>query len=164
MPRRAPLPHRFLGPEYLRCNESPIQGAPVVRWFDCSLTLFGRPAKVSRLARLTSPVSRVMKTPQSCARQLALGFGLNHCVRLEDLNAPLPPPLDPLTVLAHLPRQHLTPMDLASWRCGRAQPATEAWPTGGAVLMVDPDGKLAGLAEMAAGGELRPRLVIDARG
>jgi tRNA pseudouridine55 synthase len=100
----------------------------------------------------------------SLRRTLALGFGLNHCVRLEDLNAPLPPPLDPLTVLAHLPRQHLTPMDLASWRCGRAQPATEAWPTGGAVLMVDPDGKLAGLAEMAAGGELRPRLVIDARG
>jgi hypothetical protein len=30
--------------------------------------------------------------------------------------------------------------------------------------MVDPDGKLAGLAEMADAGLLRPRLVLDAAG
>lgn len=97
-------------------------------------------------------------------RTLALGFGLSDCVRLEDLNDSPPAPLDPLQVLSHLPQQHLTPADLGGWRCGQAQPAAAAWPAETAVLMVDPDGKLAGLAEMGVSGELRPRLVIDACG
>jgi len=97
-------------------------------------------------------------------RTFALGFGLSHCVRLEDLSPPLPAPLDPLAVLSHLPQQRLTPADLAGWRCGRAQLSAENWPAGTVVLMVDPDGKLAGLAEMEASSGLRPRLVIDARG
>ena len=100
----------------------------------------------------------------SLRRTFALGFGLSHCVRLDDLSAPLPAPLDPLAVLTHLPQQRLTPEDLAGWRCGRAQLSAENWPTGTIVLMVDPDGKLAGLAEMEGSSGLRPRLVIDARG
>ena len=97
-------------------------------------------------------------------RTIALGFALHHCVRLEDLDGPLPPLLDPLTVLGHLARYQLTGTELASWRCGQAQHAAVGWPTGATVLMVDPDGKLAGLAEMGGNGELRPRLVVDARG
>lgn len=100
----------------------------------------------------------------SLRRTLALGFALNDCVRLEDLNDSPPAPLDPLQVLSHLPQQHITPANLAGWRCGRAQPAAAAWPADTAVLLVDPDGKLAGLAEMGVSGELQPRLVIDARG
>jgi tRNA pseudouridine55 synthase len=100
----------------------------------------------------------------SLRRTRALGFSLADCVRLDALTSPPPTPLDPLTVLSHLPRQPLTPATLAGWRCGRSQEAAEAWPPGSAVLMVDPDGKLAGLAEMADSGGLRPRLVIDAAG
>ena len=65
---------------------------------------------------------------------------------------------------ADLPQQRLTSEDLAGWRCGRAQLSAENWPPGTIVLMVDPDGKLAGLAEMEGSSGLRPRLVIDARG
>ncbi len=100
----------------------------------------------------------------SLRRTHALGFGLRDCVRLDDLSDSLPAPLDPLVVLSHLPRQPLTPEDLAGWRCGRAQLAAETWPPGTVVLMVDPDGKLAGLAEMEGSTGLRPRLVLDARG
>jgi tRNA pseudouridine55 synthase len=97
-------------------------------------------------------------------RTFALGFSLTNCVRLEDLIAAPPVPLDPLAVLSHLPRQPLTPSELEGWRCGRPQRAMAAWPKDTVVLMVDPDGKLAGLAEMGDSHDLRPRLVLDARG
>ena len=97
-------------------------------------------------------------------RTVALGFALSQCVALEELIDPPPPLLDPLAVLAHLPLHHLSAADLEGWRCGRAQLALEPWPPGATVRMADPDGKLAGLAEMGDTGELRPRLVFDARG
>lgn len=100
----------------------------------------------------------------SLRRTAALGFGLGHCVSLEALKASPPPLVDPLAMLAHLPRQPMDAADLEGWRCGRAQAASRAWPPGATVLMVDPDGKLAGLATMREGGDLQPRLVFDARG
>lgn len=100
----------------------------------------------------------------SLRRTRALGFSLEDCVRLDDLTPQPPVPLDPLVVLSHLPRQLLSPTALGGWRCGRSQEAGEGWTPGTAVLMVDPDGKLAGLAEMAEGGVLRPRLVLEAAG
>lgn len=98
----------------------------------------------------------------SLRRTRALGFSLEACVRLEDLSPHPPTLLDPLEVLSHLPRQPLTSSALSGWRCGRPQEAAEAWPPGTAVLLVDPDGKLAGLAEVAEVGVLRPRLVLEA--
>jgi tRNA pseudouridine55 synthase len=100
----------------------------------------------------------------SLRRTFALGFALSHCVQLDDLSPQPPAPLDPLVVLAHLPRQSLSSTELAGWRCGRAQQAAQDWPDGTAVLMVNPDGKLAGLAEMEGSAVLRPRLVVDALG
>jgi tRNA pseudouridine55 synthase len=101
----------------------------------------------------------------ACLRRTrALGFVLDACVGLDDLTPSPPLPLDPLAVLSHLPRQSLSPTTLVGWRFGRSQEAKEAWPPGTAVLMVDPDGKLAGLAEMTDGGVLHPRLVLDAAG
>jgi tRNA pseudouridine55 synthase len=103
-------------------------------------------------------------TLASLRRTSAMGFGLDQCLGLETLNDPLPSLLDPLSVLSHLPRHSLLDADLAGWRCGRTQQASEDWPPGAAVLIVDPDGKLAGLAEMGASAALQPRLVLDARG
>jgi tRNA pseudouridine55 synthase len=97
-------------------------------------------------------------------RTRALGFTLSQCVGLEELKQAPPIPLDPLAVLTHLPRHHLDIADLAGWRCGRPQSSSGAWPPGASVLMVDPDGKLAGLAAVEDGGVLRPRLVLEARG
>ena len=100
----------------------------------------------------------------SLRRTAALGFSLSECVTLEDLRPPLPPLINPLRLLPHLPRHQLTSEEWEGWRCGRALIAPEPWPVDTPVLMVDPDGKLAGLANMQASGLLGPRFVVDARG
>jgi tRNA pseudouridine55 synthase len=101
----------------------------------------------------------------ACLRRTrALGFSLSQCVCLEEVKQAPPVPLDPLAVLTHLPRHDLTAAELEGWRCGRASRSMDDWPQGASVLMVGPDGKLAGLAAAEDGGVLRPRLVLEARG
>ncbi|KEF43088.1 MAG: pseudouridine synthase [Cyanobium sp. CACIAM 14] len=98
-------------------------------------------------------------------RTAALGFGLHQAIPLERLAAsPRPPLLDPLVVLTDLPRQHLDPVQLSAWRCGRALPSTVERQPGEAVALVTPDGKLAGIARADGEGLLLPRLVFDAAG
>lgn len=97
-------------------------------------------------------------------RTVALGFELHQSVALTDLVDPLPPLLDPLEVLTHLPRHQMDPKELQGWRCGRSLAVDPLWNEGESVLVVAPDGKLAGLAEMEAPGVLRPRLVLQANG
>jgi tRNA pseudouridine55 synthase len=77
-----------------------------------------------------------------------------------------PPLLDPLAPLAHLPHHRLSAEEEAGWRCGRAPqlPAALAELTAAtAVVVLDPDGNLAGMAR-AAGGVLQPKLVLDSAG
>lgn len=100
----------------------------------------------------------------SLRRTAAAGFALHQSVPIEALHNGLPPLLDPLTVLAHLPQHPLADADVAGWRCGQPQLTPQSWPTGTAVLVLAPDGKLAGLAKMEATGVLQPRLVIPADG
>jgi tRNA pseudouridine55 synthase len=100
----------------------------------------------------------------SLRRTAALGFELSQSVPFEALNEQLPPLLDPLEVFAHLPQHPLSRDDLPRWRCGQAQVAHQDWPTGAAVLVIDPDGKLAGLANMEVTGMLQPKLVLPAYG
>jgi tRNA pseudouridine55 synthase len=92
----------------------------------------------------------------------ALGFNLEQSVTLESLEPQPPALLDPLAVLGHLPRHALSAADLAGWRCGRLQPTAEAWDEDTAVVVVDPDGNLAGMARVHSAGLLQPRLVLDA--
>jgi len=105
----------------------------------------------------------------SLRRTAALGFGLEQAVPLERLELSPPPALlDPLVVLAHLPRHRLAEADLASWRCGRSQVAcgelVGSLVEGDPVVVVGPDGNLAGMARALAEGRLQPRLVLDASG
>jgi len=107
----------------------------------------------------------------SLRRCEALGFGLQHAVSWSalDLDAlaagtPLPPLLDPLQALSHLPTQPLTEAELGDWRCGRQLQASADWPAGSAVVITAPDGALAGMACSTATGTLQPRLVFDAAG
>ena len=100
-------------------------------------------------------------------RTAALGFQLEQSVSLEQLELAaeaLPPLLDPLLVLSHLARHQLGPDDVNGWRCGRLQTTQEGWPVETPVLVVDPDGNLAGMARVQAIGQLQPRLVLDAAG
>jgi tRNA pseudouridine55 synthase len=102
----------------------------------------------------------------ACLRRTeALGFDLAQAVPLERLSVSPPPPLlDPLEVLAHLPRQRLSSEQVAGWRCGRALPRTVDQLPEGAVAMLTPDGSLAGIARADGEGLLLPRLVFDAAG
>ena len=105
----------------------------------------------------------------SLRRTAALGFGLELAVPLERLELSPPPALlDPLVVLAHLPRHQLAEADLAGWRCGRSQVAcgelVGGLVEGDPVVVVGPDGNLAGMARALAEGRLQPRLVLDASG
>jgi tRNA pseudouridine55 synthase len=101
----------------------------------------------------------------SLRRTEALGFGLHQSVPLEALDAVTPPALlPPLEALAHLPQHHLSATDVPGWRCGRSQPCGQALPLDTAVVVVGPDGNLAGMARMQSEGQLQPRLVLDAAG
>ena len=98
-------------------------------------------------------------------RTEALGFSLERAVPLERLQASPPPPLvSPLEPLAALARHQLTPEDLAGWRCGRTQQGSAALAEGSPVVVVGPDGNLAGMASALADGRLQPRLVLQAAG
>jgi tRNA pseudouridine55 synthase len=98
-------------------------------------------------------------------RTQALGFQLAQSVGLEQLqNEPRPRLLDPLQALAGFPRHALQDDDLQGWRCGRAQACDPSWAADTAVVVVAPDGNLAGMARVQATGSLQPRLVLDAAG
>ena len=106
-------------------------------------------------------------------RTAALGFEISQSVPLEALPEPsardglstaLPPLLDPLLVLGHLPQHRLREEDGPGWRCGQAQECSQPWPLGTVVLIAAPDGKLAGLAKVEGPGVLQPRLVLHANG
>jgi hypothetical protein len=65
-----------------------------------------------------------------------------------------------------LPHHRLNPEEQAGWRCGRAPqlPAALAeLAPDTAVVMLDSDGNLAGMAR-AGEGVLQPKLVLDAAG
>jgi tRNA pseudouridine55 synthase len=98
-------------------------------------------------------------------RSEALGFDLTKAIPLERLEASPPPPLlDPLLPLAHLPQRRLSPGELEGWRCGRSLAAHRSLEADQAVVVVGPDGKLAGMARAARPDLLQPSLVIDAAG
>jgi len=98
-------------------------------------------------------------------RTEALGFQLSQSVSLERLQAePAPTLVDPLEALASFPRHALLDDDLQGWRCGRHQACDPSWAADTAVVVVAPDGNLAGMARVQATGSLQPRLVLDAAG
>jgi len=102
-------------------------------------------------------------------RTEALGFSLERAVALESLETSPPPLLlDPLQPLATLARHQLAEAELTGWRCGRAPalpPALSHLEAGVPVVVLAPDGSLAGMAHAAPPeGQLQPRLVLDAAG
>jgi tRNA pseudouridine55 synthase len=95
----------------------------------------------------------------------ALGFGIEQAVPLEQLDqAPLPPLLDPLAALGHLPQRQLLDTELEGWRCGRALGHNLLLKSEEPVAVLGPDGNLAGMARTSEGGLLQPKLVFNATG
>jgi tRNA pseudouridine55 synthase len=101
----------------------------------------------------------------SLRRTAALGFRLEQACGLEVLQQlPLPPLRDPLEALGHLPQRRLSEEEWPAWRCGRRLGDDTASPAEQPVLILDPDGALAGLARSDGAGQLQPRLVLDPAG
>ena len=101
----------------------------------------------------------------SLRRTEALGFALEQAVPLEQLQeAPPPALINPLAPLAELPQHRLAESDLAGWRCGRIQTSPQPLEAGRPVVVVGPDGNLAGMASALGNGQLQPRLVLQASG
>ncbi len=101
----------------------------------------------------------------SLRRTAALGFGIEQSCSLEQLcDAPLPALRDPLEALGQLPQRQLSEAEWPSWRCGRRLPDAAALPAEQVVVILDPDGILAGLARSDGEGQLQPRLVLDPAG
>ncbi|MFM7313056.1 MAG: tRNA pseudouridine(55) synthase TruB [Cyanobium sp.] len=98
-------------------------------------------------------------------RSAALGFRLDQACPLEALQQqPLPPLCDPLQALSHLPRRQLCEQEWPAWRCGRRLSEGTGMAAEQPVVILDPEGALAGLARSDGQGELQPRLVLDAAG
>lgn len=101
----------------------------------------------------------------SLRRTEALGFDLGGAIPLARLEEPPSPPLqDPLGPLAHLPQQRLEEGELSGWRCGRALQARGQDLPEQPLVILTPDGRLAGIARVSGPGVLQPRLVFDAAG
>lgn len=107
-----------------------------------------------------------------CLAQLrrteALGFGLHHCLSLESLE-PGTNLLDPLTALNHLPSQRIAKEDWLAWSRGQRLPLLGHADPGkitnnSVVVMLRPNGSLAGMARICDQNQLQPRLVLDAAG
>ena len=95
----------------------------------------------------------------------ALGFSLEDSLTLEQLALDPPPaPMPPLRALTHFSHHQLPEDDWSAWRCGRALADPEQRPAETMVVILAPDGNLAGMARATGSGQLQPKLVFDAAG
>jgi tRNA pseudouridine55 synthase len=102
----------------------------------------------------------------SLRRTAALGFKDDESIPLETLNPAKTPPtlLSPLAPLRHLAQHQLSSVDLAGWRCGRTIDCSSHLTIGEPVVILEPDGNLAGMARVTEANQLQPKLVINAAG
>ena len=97
-------------------------------------------------------------------RTAALGFTLEASLPLEALG-PETALSDPLSALAHLPQQQLSEEQWLAWTRGQRLPLEDpGQPEESALVMLRPDGSLAGMARTRSDGLLQPKLVFDAAG
>lgn len=99
----------------------------------------------------------------SLRRTLALGFSLQQCQPLESLSADTVL-LDPLEVLGHLPQQQLESEQWLAWTRGQRLPLQPPLEPDQPLVVVRPEGGLAGMARSRSDGLLQPKLVLDAAG
>ena len=93
-----------------------------------------------------------------------MGFTLEASLPLEALG-PETALSDPLTALEHLPKQRLSDEQWLAWTRGQRLPLEVLeQPDESPIVMLRPDGSLAGMARTQSDGFLQPKLVFDAAG
>ena len=97
-------------------------------------------------------------------RTAALGFTLEASLPLEALG-PETALSDPLDALKHLPKQQLSDTQWLAWTRGQRLPLEVLeQPEDSPLVMLRPNGSLAGMARIRSDGLLQPKLVFDAAG
>ena len=108
----------------------------------------------------------------SLRRTQALGFEIDQAVALPDWpeageqdSITKPPLMAPQQALHHLAHYHATSQQNDDWRCGRrlTLPPELGEPGDPVVVLSDAD-QMLGLGLLESGGQLRPKVVFDARG
>lgn len=152
------LPERLVTIDDLRLTHWDPQTGVVGLWLRCSAGTY-----VRALARDLGQQLGCGGALASLRRTHALGFGLDQALAPEQLHPGIPLQ-DPLIALGHLPRRRLDSHEWQAWTRGQRLPAGEEGPEEEAVVMLRPDGSLAGMARRSDDGRLQPRLVFDASG
>jgi len=158
------LPERPVTIEGLRLTHWDPEAGVLGLWLRCSAGTY-----VRSLARDLGERLGCGGALASLRRTHALGFGLDQSLPLEQLG-PGTPLQDPLVPLGHLPRRRLDDHEWLAWTRGQRLPlgpsslAAADDPGGEAVVVLRPDGSLAGMARRSDDGLLQPRLVFDASG
>ncbi|MEB3239899.1 MAG: tRNA pseudouridine(55) synthase TruB [Cyanobacteriota bacterium] len=152
------LPERLVTIDDLRLTHWDPQTGVVGLWLRCSAGTY-----VRALARDLGQRLGCGGALASLRRTHALGFGLDQALAPEQLQPGIPLQ-DPLIALGHLPRRRLDSHEWLAWTRGQRLPAGEEGPEEEAVVMLRPDGSLAGMARRSDDGRLQPRLVFDASG
>jgi tRNA pseudouridine55 synthase len=164
------LPERLVTIEDLRLTHWDPQAGVVGLWLRCSAGTY-----VRSLARDLGQRLGCGGALASLRRTQALGFDLDHALDPDQLQ-PGVPLQDPLIALGHLPRRQLDCSEWQAWTRGqrlpwgseepleREGPGGREGPGEAAVVVLRPDGSLAGMARRSDDGRLQPRLVFDASG
>ena len=108
----------------------------------------------------------------SLRRIQALGFHIHQAVPLPEWPdtarhdpIPKPPLLLPQQALLHLAQHRATPEQMDDWRCGRRLMLNvDLAQSGDAVVVLSEADQMLGIGHMEADGQLRPKVVFDARG
>ncbi|MFW6732651.1 MAG: tRNA pseudouridine(55) synthase TruB [Synechococcus sp.] len=152
------LPERLVTIDDLRLTHWDPRTGVVGLWLRCSAGTY-----VRALARDLGQRLGCGGALASLRRTHALGFGLDQALAPEQLHPGIPLQ-DPLIALGDLPRRRLDSHEWQAWTRGQRLPAGEEGPEEEAVVMLRPDGSLAGMARRSDDGRLQPRLVFDASG
>jgi len=155
------LPERPVTIEGLRLTHWDPAAGRVGLWLRCSAGTY-----VRALARDLGERLGCGGALASLRRTHALGFGLDRALAAEQL-LPGTPLQDPLIPLGHLPRRQLAEQEWLAWTRGQRLPMgppPAPGTDGPAVVVLRPDGSLAGMAQRSDDGRLQPRLVFDASG
>jgi tRNA pseudouridine55 synthase len=155
------LPARPVVIENLRLTHWNPEAGLVGLWLRCSAGTY-----VRSLARDLGERLGCGGALATLRRTHALGFGLDGALPPDQL-LPQTPLLDPLLPLGHLPQRQLEDHEWLAWTRGQRLPmAAPATGDSGEtpVVVLRPDGSLAGMARRSDDGRLQPRLVLDASG
>jgi len=147
-----------------------IHSLELLHWESPQLTIrvrCGAGTYIRSIARDLGEALGCGGTMASLRRTEAMGFGLHQAVTLSQLQMHQSPATlvqdakQPL--LTRYPQYQLSPAEYHPWRCGQSLAIPTAFSVGQVVVVLNPDGVLAGMATIKSPAQLQPKLVLEPR-